>query len=389
MESFNVKTQVFFGEGSLRRLSQLNCHKAFIVTDPFMVKSGVINKITDEISKGNVEYLVFSEIVPDPSVEIVAKGIEVMIKFDPDVVIALGGGSAIDAAKAICEFNSKLKANKESNMESNKKIKLIAIPTTSGTGSEVTSISVITDKNKNVKYPLISEELQPDEAILVAELVCTVPDFITADTGMDVLTHDIEAFVSTRATDYTDALAEKSIKLVFQNLINAYRDGNDLEARTKMHNASCIAGMAFNNASLGLNHGMAHIIGAKFHISHGRANAILLPYVIEFNADIKDFNSNNYTYAAKRYSQIAKLLGLPSSNAYQGVKSLIIAINMILKELNIPTSLKETGIKEEDFKREVNEMASIAIEDRCTKTNPRVPSCEEVITLFDKVYHNN
>ncbi|MBU3153293.1 1-propanol dehydrogenase PduQ [Clostridium estertheticum] len=388
MKNFSFRTQVFFGEGSLKRLSQLNCHKAFIVTDPFMVKSGVINKITDEISKGNVEYIVFSDIVPDPSVEIVAKGIEVMMKFNPDVVIALGGGSAIDAAKAICDFNLKLKANMGSNMKSNKKIKLIAIPTTSGTGSEVTSISVITDKNKNIKYPLISEELQPDEAILVAELVCTVPDFITADTGMDVLTHDIEAFVSTRATDYTDALAEKSIKLVFQNLINAYKDGNNLEARTKMHNASCIAGIAFNNASLGLNHGMAHIIGAKFHVSHGRANAILLPYVIEFNADIKDFDSSKYTYAAKRYSEIAKILGLPSSNVSEGVKSLIIAINMILKELNIPTSLKETGIKEEDFKREVNEMASIAIEDRCTQTNPRVPRLEEIITLFNKVYNN-
>ncbi|MCB2355854.1 1-propanol dehydrogenase PduQ [Clostridium estertheticum] len=388
MKNFSFRTKVFFGEGSLKRLSQLDCHKAFIVTDPYMVKSGVINKITDEISKGNVEYLVFSDIIPDPSIEIVAKGIEVMMKFNPDVVIALGGGSAIDAAKAICDFNLKLKANMGSNMESNKKIKLIAIPTTSGTGSEVTSISVITDKNKNIKYPLISEKLQPDEAILVAELVTTVPDFITADTGMDVLTHDIEAFVSTRATDYTDALAEKSIKLVFQNLINAYKDGNNLEARTKMHNASCIAGIAFNNASLGLNHGMAHIIGAKFHVSHGRANAILLPYVIEFNADIKDFNSNEYTYAAKRYSEIAKILGLPSSNAYEGVKSLIIAINIILKELNIPTTLKEAGIKEEDFKREVNEMASIAIEDRCTQTNPRVPRLEEIITLFNKVYNN-
>lgn len=156
-----------------------------------------------------------------------------------------------------------------------------------------------------------------------------------------------------------------------------------------MHNASCIAGIAFDNASLGLNHGMAHIIGAKFHISHGRANAILLPYVIEYNTDIKDFNSNDYTYAAKRYSEIAKLLGLPSSNAREGVKSLIIAINMVLKELNIPNSLKDTGINEEDFKREINEMASIAIEDRCTKTNPRVPRLHEVIALFEKAYHNN
>lgn len=389
MESFNVKTQVFFGDGSLKRLRQLDCHKAFIVTDPFMVKSGVIDKITDEISKGNVEYLVFSDIVPDPSIDIVVKGIEVMMKFNPEVVIALGGGSAIDAAKAICTFNSKIQAQMNSGTESNKKIKLIAIPTTSGTGSEVTSISVITDKSKNIKCPLVSEELQPDEAILDAELVRTVPNFITGDTGMDVLTHAIEAYVSTMASDYTDALAEKAIKLVFKNLIGAYKNGDNIEARKKMHNASCIAGIAFNNASVGINHGMAHILGGKFHVSHGRANAILLPYVIEYNSELEGFHSTNYSEAAKKYSEISKILGLPSSNVREGVKSLAIAINVLLKELNIPTSLKQIGINEEDFKKEIKEMAKIAINDRCTQTNPRVPRLEEIITLFDKVYYKN
>ncbi|MBU3092654.1 iron-containing alcohol dehydrogenase [Clostridium sp. CF011] len=386
MESFNIKTQIYFGDGSLERLSQLDCKRAFIVTDPFMVKSGAINKITDEVSKGDIQYMVFSDIVPDPPIEVVVKGIEVMMKFNPEVVIALGGGSAIDAAKAICSFSSKIHDRMDCGVKNNKKIKFIAIPTTSGTGSEVTSFSVITDKSKNIKYPLVSDELLPDEAILDAELVTTVPNFITGDTGMDVLTHAIEAYVSTKATDYTDALAEKSIKLVFENLMRAYKNGNDLDARKKMHNASCIAGIAFNNASLGLNHGMAHIVGGRFHVSHGKTNAILLPYVIEYNADLKGFNSNDYTKAAKRYSEISKILGLPSSNVRQGVKSLIAAINKLLNELNMPTSLKETGIKADDFKKEVSQMALIAIEDRCTETNPRVPNIEEIIALFERVF---
>jgi 1-propanol dehydrogenase len=389
MDSFNVKTQIYFGEGSLERLSRLNCQRVFIVTDPFMVKSGTINKITDEVSKGNSKYLVFSDIVPDPPIEVVVKGMELLMKFNAEVVVAIGGGSAIDAAKAICSFSAKVQNKINCSAKDNKKIKFIAIPTTSGTGSEVTNFSVITDKKKNIKYPLVSDDLLPDEAILDAELVTTVPNFITGDTGMDVLTHAIEAYVSTKSSDFTDALAEKAIKLVFENLIIAYKNGNDVKARKKMHNASCIAGIAFNNASLGINHGMAHIVGGKFHISHGRINAILLPYVIEYNADLKGYNLSEYTEAAKRYSEVANVLGLPASNVRQGVKSLIGAINKLLKELNMPTSLKETGIKAEDFKKEVIEMAKIAIDDRCTQTNPRVPSQEEIVTLFERVFYKN
>lgn len=385
MESFNLKTQIHFGEGSLQRLRNLSCERVFIVTDPFMVKSGTINRITDELSKAGAKFFIFSNIVPDPPIEVVVQGVELMSQFNPEVVIALGGGSAIDAAKAICCFNSKLgdKIGKEIDTSN---IKFIAIPTTSGTGSEVTSFSVITDKKKNVKYPLISDDLLPDEAILDAELVKTVPDFITADTGLDVLTHAIEAYVSTKANDFTDALAEKAIKLVFDNLLDAYKDGNNMEARMKLHNASCIAGVAFNNASLGLNHGMAHVLGAKFHIPHGRSNAIIMPYVIEYNADLKGFSTTDYSVAARRYAEIAKLLGLPSSNVRQAVKSLIAAINKLMKDLNMPSSLSKAGISLEDFKKEVESMAEIAIEDRCTDTNPRVPKKEEITELFLRIY---
>lgn len=390
MQNFSIKTKIYFGQNSLEHLSEIKCKKAFIVTDPFMIKSGAVEKITQQLLKGNILFDIFSEIVPDPPIETIVKGIEIMNSCKPDVVIALGGGSAIDAAKAICSFDNKIQNLITSNSGMNSNVInpiFIAIPTTSGTGSEVTSFSVITDKEKNIKYPLVSDELLPDEAILDAELVKTVPNFITADTGIDVLTHALEAYVSIKASDYTDALAEKSIKLVFQNLAKAYKDGFDENAREKLHNASCIAGIAFNNASLGLNHGMAHIIGGRFHIPHGRANAIILPYIIEYNADLKSFTSNDYSEAAIKYAEISKLLGLSSSTPRQGVKSLIIAIKNLLRNLNLPANLKEAGIKEEDFKYNLKEISEIALKDRCTETNPKKPSINDIESLFEEAYY--
>lgn len=385
MECFNLRTKIYFGEGALERIREFKNKKIFIVTDPFMIKSGAINKITEEVSKGNNEYFIFSEVVPDPTIELVVEGVNNLIDFNPDMVIAIGGGSAIDAAKAICSFKNSIE-NKLYKKGIGKKPYFIAVPTTSGTGSEVTSFSVITDKQNNVKYPLVSDELLPDEAILEAELVKTVPNFITADTGMDVLTHALEAYVSRAASDYTDALAEKVIRLVFENLPKVYKNGNNMESRRKMHNASCIAGIAFNTAFLGLNHGMAHIIGGRFHIPHGRANSILLPYIIEYNADIKDFNSFKANHASQKYAEVARLLGLPCSTARQGVKSLITAIKKLQKELNMPITFKQTGIDEAEFYKELSDIAMIAIQDRCTATNPREPKKEEVELLFNKAY---
>lgn len=379
--TFGLKTRIYTGTGSLEKLREMKWNTAFVVTDPFMVKCGAVNKVTDELTAAGIKFEIFSDIVPDPPIETVVKGMQAMMAVNPDAVIAMGGGSAIDAAKAICSFN------REINKTADSKVVFVAIPTTSGTGSEVTSFSVITDREKNVKYPLVSEDLMPDIAILDAELVKTVPDFITADTGMDVLTHAIEAYVSTSASDFTDALAEKAIKLVFEYLPRAYANGNDEEAREKMHNASCIAGVAFTNASLGLNHGMAHILGGKFHVPHGRTNAILLPYVIEYNADLKDYSSRNFTLAAQRYAQIAKLLGLPASNVRLGVKSLVNAIKNLSKSFKLPSCIKETGVKEEDFKKELKSLAEAAIADRCTATNPRVPEAHEVEKLFERVYN--
>ncbi|MGL5354915.1 MAG: 1-propanol dehydrogenase PduQ, partial [Clostridium sp.] len=347
----------------------------FVITDPFMVKSGTINKITEKLTGSQVT--IFSEIVPDPPIELVVTGIEELKKVMPEVIIALGGGSAIDAAKAIMDFSKKI-----ISLDS---VEFIAIPTTSGTGSEVTSFSVITDNQKGVKYPLVSDSLLPDIAILDPELVKTVPDFITGDTGMDVITHALEAYVSTNATDFTDALCEKALILCFKYLLRAFKDGSDMEAREKMHNASCLAGIAFNSASLGINHSIAHTLGGKFHIPHGRTNAILLTHVIEYNAEIVGYENRDYTRAAKKYHNIAKLLGLPCNNIRMGVKNLINEIKSMQKTMKMPTSLKDCKVDVHEVMALREEIAKTAMLDACTPSNPRVPTPDDIIRILEKI----
>lgn len=375
MHSFEIKTKIKFGEGSLKALQEIQDKKILIITDPFMVESKAIDKILVNLKEGSYE--VFSDIVPDPPIETVVSGIEVFKEVNPDVLIALGGGSAIDASKAIMDFSKKILKTND--------IEFIAIPTTSGTGSEVTSFSVITDKQKGTKYPLVSDDLLPNVAILDPELVKTVPNFITADTGMDVLTHAIEAYVSTEANDFSDALAEKSIKLVFKYLLRAYKEGNDIEAREKMHNASCLAGMAFNQTSLGINHSIAHVLGGKFHVPHGRTNSILLPHVIEYNADIVGYTNTKYSMAANKYAQISMLLGLNTSNVRMGVKNLVNEIKKLQKEMNMATSLSQCKVNISDLSSVENEIAILAINDGCTKTNPRVPTEKDIIDILNKI----
>ncbi|MCR8743961.1 1-propanol dehydrogenase PduQ [Romboutsia lituseburensis] len=375
MHSFEIKTKIKFGEGSLKALQEIQDKKVLIITDPFMVQSKAIDKILVNLKEGSYE--VFSDIVPDPPIETVVSGIEVFKEVNPDVLIALGGGSAIDASKAIMDFSKKILKTND--------IEFIAIPTTSGTGSEVTSFSVITDKQKGTKYPLVSDDLLPNVAILDPELVKTVPNFITADTGMDVLTHAIEAYVSTEANDFSDALAEKAIKLVFKYLLRAYKDGNDIEAREKMHNASCLAGMAFNQTSLGINHSIAHVLGGKFHVPHGRTNSILLPHVIEYNADIVGYTNTKYSMAANKYAQISMLLGLNTSNVRMGVKNLVNEIKKLQKEMNMVTNLSQCKVNISDLSSVENEIAILAINDGCTKTNPRVPTEKDIIDILNKI----
>ncbi|NLJ67281.1 MAG: bifunctional acetaldehyde-CoA/alcohol dehydrogenase [Clostridiales bacterium] len=407
MQWFRIPQRVYFEPGSTQYLEKMpDISRAFIVTDPAMVELGYVNRVLYYLRKRRdyVHSKVFSQVEPDPSIETVKRGTAEMNEFKPDVIIALGGGSAMDAAKAMWLFyeypETDFTALRLKFMDIRKrtykfpklgrKTKMVAIPTTSGTGSEVTSFTVISDNEKNTKYPLADYELTPDVAIIDPDFVMTVPPRITADTGMDVLTHAIEAYVSVMASDYTDAMAMKAIQLVFEYLPRAYRDGSDRRAREKMHNASCIAGMAFTNAFLGINHSMAHKLGGEFNIPHGRANAILLPYVIEYNAQkptkFTSFPKYEHYIADEKYAEIAKYLGLPASTTEEGVASLVKAIRDLMKELDMPATIAECGISRDAYEAKVEKLADNAFEDQCTTANPRMPLVKELEEIYWRAY---
>ncbi|MCI5649504.1 MAG: iron-containing alcohol dehydrogenase [Fusicatenibacter sp.] len=373
METFYLKPRIYMGKDALDEILE-GVSRALIVTDRFMHESGKVSYLTEPMERKGIEYRIFSEVRPDPDIATVTKGISVMLDFGPQVLFALGGGSPIDAAKAMNLLSAKGGMSE--------KCRFVAIPTTSGTGSEVSRFSVISDPEKSVKYPLVSDDLLPDAALLDAELVRTVPPSVTADTGIDVLTHAIEAFVSTNANDFTDAAAEKAIKLVRSNLLKVYRNPDDMEARTKMHYASCLAGIAFSNAGLGLNHGMAHTLGAHFHIPHGRANGILLPYVMGFNAGCLD----QLTPVAKRYARIARIVRLDGASIRQSAFAVVRTTKQYIKQLHIPDSIEAAGVSREDFDRALDEMVEAAYEDACTKTNPRACSKDDIRSVFLRAY---
>ena len=378
MQEIRFGTTLYIGTESLKRLSDFKNEKIFIVTDSFIASSELLPHIKSYIDS-STETMVFSGVIPDPPIDNIVAGLEYSKGFPATILLAIGGGSAIDAAKAILYFGKLTDRFSE--------IRFVTIPTTSGTGSEVTNFSIITDDEKGIKYPLITDEILPDEAILDSGLVAGLPPKQTADTGIDVLTHAIEAYVSTSANDISDALSEKAIRYVFTYLDRAYKDGNDKEAREKMHMASTMAGMAFNIASLGLNHGIAHAAGARWHIPHGRINGILLPNVIRYNAGvIKGNYTKNTTPAANRYAEIAKFLGLNAGNAQIGVRSLVNAILALEKRLSIPKSLSEWGVSKEQFESDKNVIAEAALADRCTATNPIAPTREDVISILGKSF---
>ena len=374
MEHFTLQTKVCIGLQALEELITEDIKKACLICDPFMVESGKINIITDILDKKNCHYEFYSDIIPDPTLDVVISGIQKLHLHQPDIIISVGGGSAIDTAKSIRYLYSKITGSHD--------LGLIAVPTTSGTGSEVTSFAVVTDSQAAIKYPLRDEAMVPDFALLVPELVASVPPKITADTGMDVLTHALEAYVSIKATDCSDAFSEKACRLVWQYLYEAYAHGDNMKARKHMHNASCMAGTAFNNASLGLCHGMAHAFGARFHISHGRCNAVLLPIVIAYNAALE---SRSESEAGHKYAELANSLGIEGATDKITVTRFVREIEKMMDKMSIPHGIKGLGIDRTDFEVALDEMAENAMNDLCTETNPRKPLKEEIIELYKKL----
>ena len=409
MQWFKIPNKIYFEAGSLQYLEKMpDISKAFIVTDEGMVKLGYVDKVLYYLRKREkyVHSQIFAEVESDPSFETIKKGVEMMNNFQPDVIIALGGGSPIDAAKGMWLFyehpDADIEGMKLKFMDIRKrtykfpklgtKAQMVAIPTTSGTGSEVTSFAVITDKEKNKKYPLADYELTPDVAIVDTDLVMSLPKSVTADTGMDVLTHALEAYVSNMASDYTDGLAEKAVELVFKNLRDAYNDGSNKYAREKMHNASTIAGMAFTNAFLGVCHSMAHKIGAEFHLPHGRINAILLPYVIKYNGvddptKFVSFPKYEYYVAKHKYAEISRRMNFPAFTDDEGLESLVREVDKLRADVGIPKSFKEAGIDEKEWLAKVDILADRAFEDQCTSANPRVPLVSEIKQILLDSYY--
>ncbi|MEX2414646.1 MAG: bifunctional acetaldehyde-CoA/alcohol dehydrogenase, partial [Paenibacillaceae bacterium] len=408
MQWFKIPPKIYFERGSTQYLEKMpDISRVLIVTDEMMVKLGYVERIEYYLRKRKTPVFIeiFSDVEPDPSVDTVERGRAMMDRFKPDCIIALGGGSPMDAAKAMWLFYEYPDTNFQSLKQKfldirkrvykyprlGKKAKFVAIPTTSGTGSEVTSFAVITDKNQgNTKYPLADYELTPDVAIIDPEYVLTLPKVAVADTGMDVLTHAIEAYVSIMANDYTDGLALQAIKLVMEYLEKSHATADPV-AREKMHNASTIAGMAFANAFLGINHSLAHKWGGEFHTAHGRTNAILMPHVIRYNASkptkFASFPKYEAFIADKRYAEIARIIGLPARTTEEGVNSLINKIREMNRKLGIPEKFEDLGFDAVTFEARVDYLADRAFEDQCTTANPRMPLVTELADVYRNAFY--
>ena len=376
MQWFKIPDKIYFEEGTISYLEKIpNISRVFIVTDEAMAKLGCVDKVLYHLRKREegVHSEIFADIDANPSLDTIYKGLSLLKEFNPDTIIALGG-NAIDAAKGMWLFYEQPEASIEGLKlkfidirkrtykfpKIGTKAKLIAIPTISGSGTEITPFAMITDKVQNMKYTLADYELTPDIVIIDPDLVMSMPKRAIADTGMDILTHALEAYVSNIASDYTDGLAEKAVQLIFKYLLQAYEDETDKEAREKIHNASTIAGMAYANAFLGLNHSIAHKLAGEFGISHGRANAILLPYVIRYNATPPEKSVYEDYKADYKYAEIARRMGWDAVTDEEGVNSLIQHIDML---------------------------AERAFEDQCTTTNPRLPLISEIKDILLQAYY--
>lgn len=405
MQWFKVPSKIYFERDSIQYLKSMkNAEKVMIVTDRSMVDLGFVDRITEQLRqrRNKVMIQLFTDVEPNPSLDTVKRGTELMRSFQPDTIIALGGGSPMDAAKVMWLFYEQPEVDFRDLVQKfmdirkrafkfpqlGRKAKFVGIPTTSGTGSEVTPFAVITDGD--IKYPLADYSLTPTVAIVDPALVMSVPAHVAADTGLDVLTHATEAYTSILANDFTDGLALQAIKLVFENLEKSVKEFDEV-AREKMHNASTMAGMAFANAFLGICHSMAHKIGGKFHTIHGRTNAILLPHVIRYNGTrpTKVATWPKYTnyVADQRFQEIARMLGLPASTPEEGVESYAKAVYDLAVRCGVKMSLREQGIDEQEFLASRRELALNAFEDQCTPANPRLAMVEDMEEIMTKAFY--
>ena len=410
---FRMPEKVYFKYGSLGvalpELKEMKKKKAFIVTDRVLAELGYVDKITKVLDENGIDFRVFSEVAPDPTLAIARKGAEAMRSYNPDVIIALGGGSPMDAAKIMWVLYEHPEVNFHdlamTFMDIRKRVypfpkmgekaMMVSIPTSAGTGSEVTPFAVITDEKTGVKYPLADFELMPNMAIVDAELMMNMPKGLTASSGIDALVHALEAYVSVMASEFTNGLALEAIRLVFKYLPQAYNEGTtNVKAREKMAHASTIAGMAFANAFLGICHSMAHKLGAEHHIAHGVANGILIDHVIRFNAvdnprKQASFPQYKYPNAKWRYAKIAEYLNLGGKNDDEKVENLIKAIQNLKKQINLPSTIAECGVTKEAFYSTLDSMTEDAFDDQCTGANPRYPLMSELKEMYINAYSNN
>ncbi len=385
MHYFEACPKICFGEDALNYLDSIKDEKICVIADPFMVSSGIAQDVTKVFREKGYAYTIFSDVEPDPSIATISRGVHHIFQEKPDVVIALGGGSAIDAAKAILYFCTRLKGQMMDEKYIHKPF-FIAIPTTSGTGSEVTSYAVVTDPLNNVKIPISAKRMIPDVAILWPQFTKTLPLAIVANTGMDVLTHAVEAFVSKNANPFSDMYAKEAAQKVFKYLIPLYENLNNTSLREEMYIASTMAGLAFTNSGLGINHSIAHTIGADFHIPHGLANSIVLPYVIAYNAGLTKYVANG---VHEKYGVLARFMGLPLADDVAACKGLVMAVQAFNQKFGIKQALKEHGIDPTTFADRLDVSADKILADMCTSANPVDISKESLKGLLMDIYEGN
>lgn len=378
MKTFWIQPKIYYGSSSLDYLNELDAKKVLLITDKHTIHLNAEEEVINRLKPASVK--VFADIEDAPSLAVVKKGLACFLQEDPDLMVALGNVAAIDVAKAIRFF-----CHQTAVHGNRKKLPFVVIPMSSGTGSEVTPYSVITEGEGNERMPLHDKRMLPDAVILNTQLTVVTSPSMTADTGMDLLTHAIESYVSLEATEFTTLFSEKAIKLVFTHLLRAYRFGEDLIARESLQLASCMAGFAFSNSSLGVNHSIAHAMEAVFPLSHGRINAMLLPYIIEYNGGLCDGTLHS-SEAAKKYMNIANMLGLPCSTTEEGVRSLSTAIKLLNKKFNIPLTFRDSLIEKNIFEESIPLIAKKALQDACTAGNPKLVKEMDLVYLLKWAY---